>query len=69
MSCYVLLSMQSLVQGNYIDLRLKIKFNCHMINTFLMRMSFLEQLQILKEHWGLGKIGFLFLVLIFAKYF
>lgn len=33
-----------------------------------MRMSFLEVLQILRQYWDLGKIGFLFLELIFLKY-
>lgn len=32
-------------------------------------MSFLELLEILKQHWDLGKIELLVLELIFTKYF
>lgn len=34
-----------------------------------MRMSFLELLEILKQHWDLGKIELFVLELIFTKYF
>lgn len=57
-----------LMEGDHVDFRLKIKFNCHLINIFCMRMSFLELLKNLRPYSDLGKIGFLFLELIFVKY-
>lgn len=66
--CYVLLPMQSIMEDNHVNFRLKIKFNYHLINIICMKMSFPELLKILREHWDLDKIGFLFLELIFVKY-